>query len=143
MTNVKAGGVLQVMKTINLRQCIAHTAVISTVLLTLLMFGTEAHAEGRTYTGSEDKAHCTLWDTLRLKWPQTSLGREKRECRRKAVEPTGSALVQCRLIDNYIDKDLDERMCVYERGATGQGPMSTTMDKNLKCPREIMCNQER
>ena len=107
------------------------------------MFGTETHAEGRTYTGSESKAHCTLWDTLRLKWPQTSLGREKRECRRKAVEPTGSALVQCRLIDNYIDKDLDERMCVYERGATGQGPMSTTMDKNLKCPREIMCNQER
>ena len=107
------------------------------------MLGTEAHAEGRTYTGSEDKAHCTLWDELRLKWPQTSLGREKRECRRKAVEPTGSALVQCRLIDNYIDKDLDERMCVYERGATGQGPMSTTMDKNLKCPREIMCNQER
>ena len=131
------------MKTINPKQCIAHTAVISTVLLTLLMFGTEAHAEGRTYTGSESKAHCTLWDTLRLKWPQTSLGREKRECRRKAVEPTGSALVQCRLIDNYIDKDLDERMCVYERGATGQGSMSTTMDKNLKCPREIMCNQER
>ena len=141
--NARAGGVLQVMKTINQKQCTVLTAAISTLVLSVSMSVTEVHAEGRTYQGSESKAHCSLWDELRLKWPQTSLGREKRECRRKALPPTESMQVQCRLIDNYIDPELDERMCVFERGATGQGPMTTSMDKNLKCPRELMFLQEK
>ena len=139
--NARAGGVLQVMKIINQKQCTVLTVGISILVLSALMFVTEVRAEGRTYQGSESKAHCSLWDELRLKWPQTSLGREKRECR--ALPPTKSMQVQCRLIDNYIDPELDERMCVFERGATGQGPMTTSMDKNLKCPREIMCLQEK
>ena len=47
-----------------------------------------AFSEGRIYEGSEEKAHCSLWDNLRLKWPQTILGREKAKCRRKATPPT-------------------------------------------------------
>ena len=31
------------------------------------------------------RAHCSLWDNLRLKWPQTIMGREKAKCRRKAT----------------------------------------------------------
>jgi hypothetical protein len=141
--NARVGGALQVMRTINLKKCTVLIAGINILVLSALMFVTEVHAEGRTYQGSESKAHCNLWDELRLKWPQTSLGREKRECRRKALAPTKTMRVQCRLIDNYIDLELDERMCVFERGATGQGPMTTSMDKNLKCPREIMCLQEK
>ena len=60
---------------------------LSLVLLALLS-GHGAHpvlAGGKTYQGKEESAHCTLWSTDRLKWPQTILGREKAECRRRAV----------------------------------------------------------
>ena len=99
-------------------------------------------AAGRTYEGSgESAAHCSLWATDRLRWPQTSVGREKQECRRRAVRPT-SGVIQCRLRTSYIDQETGERMCIYQRGATGQGDMTTSMSKEFSCERSISCNQE-
>jgi hypothetical protein len=99
-------------------------------------------AAGKTYSGSgESAAHCSLWASDRLRWPQTSVGREKQECRRRAVQPT-SGVIQCRLRTSYIDQESGERMCVYQRGATGQGDMTTSMSKEFSCERSISCNQE-
>ena len=141
MTNAKDGGVLQVMKITNLKQCIARIAVISTVLLIQSMYGTEVHAGGRTYTGSDDKAHCTLWNTNPLRWPQKILGLEPMECRRKAVAPTRNNTINCRLKRQFISPDTDERMCIYERGATGHTDLTVAMDKSFQCPRTQMCTQ--
>ncbi len=100
------------------------------------------HAAGRTYEGSgESTAHCSLWSSERLRWPQTSVGREKQECRRRAVRPT-EGVIQCRLRTSYIDQETGERMCIYQRGATGQGDMTTSMSKEFSCERSISCNQE-
>lgn len=98
-------------------------------------------AAGKTYEGSEQSTHCALWATDRLRWPQTSVGREKQECRRRAVRPT-SGVIQCRLRRSYIDEETGERMCIYQRGATGQGDMTTSMSKQFSCERSISCNQE-
>ena len=99
-------------------------------------------AAAKTYTGSgESAAHCSLWSSDRLRWPQTSVGREKQECRRRAVQPT-SGVIQCRLRTSYIDQETGERMCIYQRGATGQGDMTTSMSKEFSCERSISCNQE-
>lgn len=100
-----------------------------------------AHAAGKTYEGTQESAHCALWSTDRLRWPQTSVGREKQECRRRAVRPT-SGTIQCRLRRSYIDDETGERMCIYQRGATGQGDMTTSMSKNFSCERSISCKQE-
>ena len=99
-------------------------------------------AAAKTYSGSGESAtHCTLWASDRLRWPQTSVGREKQECRRRAVQPT-SGVIQCRLRTSYIDQETGERMCIYQRGATGQGDMTTSMSKEFSCERSISCNQE-
>ena len=99
-------------------------------------------AAGKTYSGSgESAAHCSLWSSDRLRWPQTSVGREKQECRRRAVQPT-SGVIQCRLRTSYIDQESGERKCIYQRGATGQGDMTTSMSKEFSCERSISCNQE-
>jgi len=139
--NARDGGALQVMKIINPKQCIAHIVVISTVLLMLLMLRTEVHAAGKTYTGSEDKTHCTLWNTEVLRWPQTILGLAPMECRRKAVPPTRTNTINCRLKRQYIDPETDERMCIYERGATGHLDLTVAMDKYFHCPRTQNCTQ--
>ena len=117
------------------------------VLMVSAFIGSEAFfssgfAAGRTYEGSgESSAHCSLWSTERLRWPQTSVGREKQECRRRAVKPT-SGVIQCRLRTSYIDQETGERMCIYQRGATGQGDMTTSMSKEFSCERSINCKQE-
>ena len=107
-----------------------------------MVSATPVFAAAKTYSGSgESAAHCTLWSTDRLRWPQTSVGREKQECRRRAVQPT-SGVIQCRLRTSYIDQETGERMCIYQRGATGQGDMTTSMSKEFSCERSISCNQE-
>ena len=114
-------------------------AVVSFLGLTV---SSPVWAAGRTYEGSGDSAaHCTLWSTDRLRWPQTSVGREKQECRRRAARPT-TGVIQCRLRRSYIDQETGERMCIYQRGATGQGDMTTSMSKEFSCERSISCNQE-
>ena len=59
----------------NIKQCFVYILLVSTILF---MLSTIAYAEprGRTYTGSEDKTHCTLWNTEVLRWPQKILGLE-------------------------------------------------------------------
>ena len=103
--------------------------------------GAQVLAAGKTYEGSEEGRHCALWSTDRLRWPQTSVGREKQECRRRAARPT-AGVIQCRLRRSYIDEETGERMCIYQRGATGQGDMTTSMSKHFSCERSISCNQE-
>lgn len=118
--------------------------VIMFTLLPLLgaAYATPVLAAAKTYNGSgENAAHCTLWSSDRLRWPQTSVGREKQECRRRAVQPT-SGVIQCRLRTSYIDQETGERMCIYQRGATGQGDMTTSMSKEFSCERSINCKQE-
>ena len=116
--------------------------VFSAVSLVSVSTATLVLAAGRTYEGSgESAAHCSLWSSERLRWPQTSVGREKQECRRRAVRPT-SGVIQCRLRTSYIDEETGERMCIYQRGATGQGDMTTSMSKEFSCERSISCNQE-
>ena len=116
--------------------------VFSAVSLVSVSTATLVLAAGRTYEGSgESAAHCSLWSSERLRWPQTSVGREKQECRRRAVRPT-SGVIQCRLRTSYIDKETGERMCIYQRGATGQGDMTTSMSKEFSCERSISCKQE-
>ena len=116
--------------------------LVTVVSLVYMAAATSVLAAGRTYEGSgESAAHCSLWSSERLRWPQTSVGREKQECRRRAVRPT-KGVIQCRLRTSYIDKETGERMCIYQRGATGQGDMTTSMSKEFSCERSISCNQE-
>ena len=124
-----------------MNNCITVT-VLAMVSLLGMASNTSVFAAAKTYSGSgESAAHCTLWSSDRLRWPQTSVGREKQECRRRAVKPTGG-VIQCRLRTSYIDKETGERMCIYQRGATGQGDMTTSMSKEFSCERSINCNQE-
>lgn len=141
--NARVGGALQVMRTINLKKCTVLIAGINILVLSALMFVTEVHAEsrGRTYTGSENKTHCTLWNTEVLRWPQKILGLEPMECRRKAVPPTRTNTINCRLKRQYVDPETDERMCIYERGATGHADLTVAMDKYFQCPRTQQCTQ--
>lgn len=113
------------------------------ILLTIFLFITPitANAGGRMYTGNEDKAHCILWNTNPLRWPQKILGLEPMECRRKAIPPTTSNTISCRLKRQYVDPETDERMCIYERGATGHLDLTVAMDKYFQCPRTQQCTQ--
>ena len=97
-------------------------------------------AGGKTYQGSESSAHCTLWSTDRLKWPQTILGREKAECRRKAVD-SSAGKTTCRLIKTYIDDDSGERICIYKRQGTGLDELSLSMSAFLQCQKDFECKR--
>ena len=124
-----------------MKNCILATSFMAVSLLGMVS-NTPVLAAAKTYSGAgESAAHCSLWSTDRLRWPQTSVGREKQECRRRAVKPT-SGVIQCRLRTSYIDEETGERMCIYQRGATGQGDMTTSMSKEFSCERSISCNQE-
>jgi len=114
-----------------------------TILISLFLIFTPitANTGGRMYTGNEDKTHCTLWNTNPLRWPQKILGLEAMECRRKAVPPTTSNTISCRLERQYIDPETDERMCIYERVATGHLDLTVAMDKYFHCPRTQQCTQ--
>ena len=124
-----------------MKSCIVAASFAAVSLLGIVS-NTPVLAAAKTYSGAgESAAHCSLWSTDRLRWPQTSVGREKQECRRRAVQPT-SGVIQCRLRTSYIDEETGERMCIYQRGATGQGDMTTSMSKEFSCERSISCNQE-
>ena len=96
-----------------------------------------ALAGGKTYQGSESSAHCTLWSKDRLRWPQTILGREKAECRRKAVD-SSAGKTTCRLIKTYIDDDSGER---YKRQGTGLEELSLSMSAFLHCQKDFECKR--
>ena len=99
-----------------------------------------AFAGGRTYQGSESSAHCTLWSTDRLRWPQTILGREKAECRRRAVD-SSAGKTQCRLIKTYIDQESGERICIYKRHGTGLEELTLIMSAFLNCQKDFICKR--
>ena len=99
-----------------------------------------AFAGGRTYQGSESSAHCTLWSSDRLRWPQTILGREKAECRRRAVD-SSAGKTQCRLIKTYIDKESGERICIYKRHGTGLEELTLSMSAFLNCQKDFICKR--
>ena len=99
-----------------------------------------AFAGGKTYQGSESSAHCTLWSNKRLKWPQTILGREKAECRRRAVDSSASN-TQCRLLRTYIDAESGERICIYKRHGTGLDQLTLSMSAFLSCQTDFMCKR--
>ena len=97
-------------------------------------------AGGKTYQGSESSAHCTLWSKDRLRWPQTILGREKAECRRKAVD-SSAGKTTCRLIKTYVDDDSGERICIYKRQGTGLEELSLSMSAFLHCQKDFECKR--
>ncbi len=99
-----------------------------------------AVAGGKTYQGSESSAHCTLWSKDRLRWPQTILGREKAECRRKAVD-SSAGKTTCRLIKTYVDDDSCERICIYKRQGTGLEELSLSMSAFLHCQKDFECKR--
>ena len=99
-----------------------------------------ALAGGKTYQSSESSAHCTLWSKDRLRWPQTILGREKAECRRKAVDSTAGKTT-CRLIKTYIDDESGERICIYKRQGTGLDELSLSMSAFLHCQKDFECKR--
>ena len=99
-----------------------------------------ALAGGKTYQGSESSAHCTLWSKDRLRWPQTILGREKAECRRRAVD-SSAGKTTCRLIKTYVDDDSGERICIYKRQGTGLEELSLSMSAFLHCQKDFECKR--
>ena len=110
-------------------------------IVAVCLLSAPAFSEGRIYEGAEEKAHCSIWDNLRLKWPQTILGREKAECRRRAVDSKQSNTF-CRLIRNYIDPESGERMCVYKRQGNGLQELTVSMSASFKCQVDFMCKRE-
>ena len=115
---------------------------LSLILLALLSGhgAFPALAGGKTYQGKEESAHCTLWSTNRLRWPQTILGREKAECRRRAVDSSTSN-TQCRLLRTYIDAESGERICIYKRHGTGLDELTLSMSAFLNCQTDFMCKR--
>lgn len=100
-----------------------------------------ALAEGRMYEHDPEGTHCTLWDNLRLVWPQTIMGREPAKCRRKAVQPTKVAVI-CRLQNQYIDKDTGSRMCVYRKQGKGTEEEVVSLSPQLSCQRTYHCRYD-
>ena len=111
------------------------------VFLVIFNYGMQpVLAGGKTYRGSESSAHCTLWSKDRLRWPQTILGRETAECRRKAVD-SSEGKTTCRLIKTYIDEDSGERICMYKRQGTGLDELTLSMSAFLHCQKDFECKR--
>ena len=107
----------------------------------LVMMNTSAFSEGRIYEGSEEKAHCTLWDTQRLRWPQTSMGREKTACRRRALPPTVISKV-CRLKRVGKDKETGQKLCIYSAQGRGNSDVTVPISPSLSCQRTYSCKYD-
>ena len=119
----------------------AALSISMAVLVIGLFMTSPALSEGRIYEGTEEKAHCSLWDNLRLKWPQTIMGREKAKCRRKATPPTQFSNI-CRLRRQYIDPETGSRMCVYMRQGRGLEDTSVSLSPSLQCQRTYTCRSD-
>ena len=121
-----------------------HKAILSlgmaVIVAAIVMIG-PAFSEGRIYEGSEEKAHCSLWDNLRLKWPQTILGREKAKCRRKAQPPTQVKIYVACAANILTPKQA--RACVFicVRAATSRTHLSAChplCNASAPIPAEVM-----
>ena len=99
-----------------------------------------AFAEGRMYENKKEP-HCTLWDTMRLKWPQTIMGREKIKCRRRATL-SNTTPITCRYKSwKWNDDDPTQRMCTYVKAGSRMDPPTVTIviENKGACPREYKC----
>lgn len=115
--------------------------VLAAAFVAACLYAAPAFSEGRIYEGSEEKAHCSVWDNLRLKWPQTILGRETAKCRRKATPPTQFSNI-CRLRRQYIDPETGSRMCVYVRQGRGLDDTVVSLSPSLQCQRTFTCRSD-
>lgn len=117
--------------------------IISGLLFMLFMLMTpfKAHSEGRMYEGSEESAHCVLWDNQRLKWPQTSMGRERTKCRRRAVPPTIISKI-CRLKKVGKDKETGQTLCIYSAQGRGDSEVTVPISPSLNCQRTYSCKKD-
>ena len=116
--------------------------MIKKLLLTisLTIFPTIGLAEGRVYENKK-QPHCTIWDTMRLKWPQTIMGREKIKCRRRAAL-SNTTPVTCRFKNwKWNDDDPNQRMCTYVKAGSNMDPPEVTIviEEKGPCPREYKC----
>ena len=78
---------------------------------------------------------------MRLKWPQTIMGREKIKCRRRAVL-SSEAPITCRFKSwKWNDDDPTQRMCTYVKaGSRMSTPEVTIVIENKgPCPKEYKC----
>ena len=127
-----------------IRLSIARQAAIFLLALAsffVVISDNPARSEGRIYEGSEEKAHCTLWDTLRLRWPQTSMGREKIKCRRRAVPPTLVTKV-CRLKKVGKDAETGQKLCIYSAQGRGDSEVTVPISPSLNCQRTYSCKKD-
>ena len=116
--------------------------IINIILYLFILFSISSlvFAEGRTYQHNEKNTHCTLWDNLRLKWPQTSMGQETQKCRRRAIQPTKLATT-CRLTRQFFDSETGSRICVYKKQGV-DGEKSVSLSPSLKCQRQYTCRAD-
>jgi hypothetical protein len=68
------------------------------------------------------------------------LGREKAECRRRAVD-SSAGKTQCRLTKTYIDEESGERICIYKRHGTGLDELTLSMSAFLNCQKDFICKR--
>ena len=115
-------------------------ATLSLFVILYISADHQAFAGGQTYQGSESSTHCTLWSNQRLRWPQTIMGRDKAECRRRAVD-SSTTNTECRLLKTYIDQESGERICIYKRHGTGLEELTLSMSAFLNCQRDFMCKR--
>ena len=110
------------------------------LLIIFLFLPSIGLAEGRIYENKKE-GHCTLWDTMRLKWPQTIMGREKIKCRRRA-ELSKNAPVTCRYKSwKWNDDDPTQRMCTYVKAGSRMDVPTVTIviENGDACPKEYKC----
>jgi len=114
-------------------------------VLLLVLIGvtgtTPLFAEGRIYKGDEEGGHCVLWDNQRLRWPQTSMGREETKCRRRAVPPTEISKV-CRLKKVGKDKETGQKLCIYSAQGRGDAEVTVPISPSLNCQRTYSCKKD-
>tara|TARA_B100001175_G_scaffold266616_1_gene237328 strand:+ start:622 stop:969 length:348 start_codon:yes stop_codon:yes gene_type:complete len=107
--------------------------------LLLLLLPYNAIAEGRMYEGSAE-GHCTEWANKLLKWPQTSVGKEKSKCRIRAKKHS-TGPVTCRLKKVSIDKETGMKMCLYYRQGWKTTDKTVSISPSLKCQRSFECKR--
>ena len=109
-------------------------------ILFSLLLCSAAFSEVKVYENKK-QPHCTLWDTMRLKWPQTIMGREKIKCRRRA-KLSSDEPVTCRYKSwKWNDDDPTQRMCTYVKAGSNMDPPTVTIVIEAKgpCPTEFKC----
>ena len=110
------------------------------VISLILSMSLPVFSEVKIYKNKKEP-HCTIWDTMRLKWPQTVMGREKIKCRRRA-KLANEAPVTCRYKSwKWNVDDPTQRMCTYLKAGSKLDPPDVTIviENKGACPKEYKC----